>query len=297
MLSDQEYLNVIEAAPLVSIDLLVRQDDGALLLGLRKNRPAQGTWFVPGGTIKKDKSLAEAFEQITEDELGRRLNISDAVFRGAFTHRYPDNFLGVAGITTHYVVLAYEIDMTLDIAALPKAQHKSYRWWTPEMAATSERVHPNTLAYFLLGGTTARPSPANVWGMQYAILNNRRDSFNQLVWQTPVLSLTAQAFLFAIVFSKSEEPTYQLIASILGLITAIASVQLLAKHRAGEEQAAKDAEDMERGAGIPKLNARNPLSWNPWYVGQSSFRVWVLLLWAFGATSFAVVIENLLSRL
>ena len=46
-LDDKTFLRVIEATPLVSIDLLVRNERGQVLLGKRANRPAQGLWFVP----------------------------------------------------------------------------------------------------------------------------------------------------------------------------------------------------------------------------------------------------------
>ncbi len=59
--SDEDYLYVIEYAPLVSIDLIVRSRKNDLLMGLRRNRPAQGCWFVPGGAIKKNETVHMAF--------------------------------------------------------------------------------------------------------------------------------------------------------------------------------------------------------------------------------------------
>ncbi len=47
------FLKVIDAAPLVTIDLIIRNPKSDVLLGKRLNRPAQGFWFVPGGRIRK----------------------------------------------------------------------------------------------------------------------------------------------------------------------------------------------------------------------------------------------------
>lgn len=47
------FETVIVYTPLVSIDLLVKNRKGEYLFGLRKNRPAQGYWFVPGGRLQK----------------------------------------------------------------------------------------------------------------------------------------------------------------------------------------------------------------------------------------------------
>jgi colanic acid biosynthesis protein WcaH len=297
MLSDEDFLQVIANAPLVSIDLLVRRGDGSLLLGLRRNKPAQGTWFVPGGRIRKGESVEEAFARITETELGQRVSFADAMFRGVFTHKYPDNFLEAPEVQTHYVVLAYELDKAIDLASIPTSQHSICRWWTVAQAEVCELVHHNTLAYFSVDAFSARPSPTTAWVAQYEALNNRRNSLNQLVWQTPVVSLTAQAFLFAIVFSRDVSTNNQLVAAGLGCITAFASAQLLAKHRAGELQLGLAAEAFERRAQIPVINANKALAWNPWYVRQPSFRLWILVLLAFGMTSLAVAIANLLSRL
>jgi len=53
-LGREEFLEVVERAPLVSIDLIVRRGDGLVLLGRRTNEPAKDFWFVPGGRIYKN---------------------------------------------------------------------------------------------------------------------------------------------------------------------------------------------------------------------------------------------------
>jgi colanic acid biosynthesis protein WcaH len=44
-----DFKKIVESTPLISIDLVVRNDQGSVLLGKRTNRPAQNFWFVPGG--------------------------------------------------------------------------------------------------------------------------------------------------------------------------------------------------------------------------------------------------------
>jgi colanic acid biosynthesis protein WcaH len=43
------FSTVIKSTPLVSIDLVVKNNRGQTLLGQRLNKPAKGFWFVPGG--------------------------------------------------------------------------------------------------------------------------------------------------------------------------------------------------------------------------------------------------------
>lgn len=139
---------VVESTPLVSIDLVVRNKQGNVLLGERTNRPAQGYWFVPGGRILKDETFEQAFERLTKIELGTELTLSEAKFIGPYEHHYDDNFSGT-GFSTHYVVLGYEVTLNIDTGDLPKEQHGAYKWWNVDELLASKWVHQNTKDYFL----------------------------------------------------------------------------------------------------------------------------------------------------
>jgi colanic acid biosynthesis protein WcaH len=62
--------DVIRLAPLVAIDLIIRNRRGEVLLELRNNEPAKGCYFVPGGMIVKNERLADAFARIAKNETG-----------------------------------------------------------------------------------------------------------------------------------------------------------------------------------------------------------------------------------
>lgn len=147
-LTPSEFHDIVKNTPLVSIDLVVRAKTGKVLLGKRTNEPAKGTLFVPGGRIRKDETIADAFRRLTRVELGREYNITDARFLGVFEHFYQTNALNVPGFGTHYVVLAYELSIEAEIAELPKAQHSEYRWMTELDARDEPLVHENSRAYF-----------------------------------------------------------------------------------------------------------------------------------------------------
>lgn len=296
MLTEEEFLAVVARSPLVSIDLVVRDLQGHLLLGLRTNEPAKGSWFVPGGRIRKGETLDDAFVRITAAELGVPLPRSAARLFGAFTHQYETNFKSAANVSTHYVVLAYELVNPSLPAALPRAQHSEFRWWSEADAISSDGVHPNNLPYFAQSRQESMPSASSVWLAQYEALNNRRNSFNQLMWQTPTLSLTAQAFLFSIVFAKDVSWKAQLLTATLALASAVASLILLAKHRGGEVDMAKRLEQMESEGCFPHINAKMIESSAPWYVRMSSYKLWIILLSLFGVAStlaIARVLYNL----
>jgi colanic acid biosynthesis protein WcaH len=140
------FRTIVRHAPLVSIDLLVRDADARLLVGQRRNRPASGTWFVPGGRIAKDEKLAEAFARLAREELGASLTITQGRLVGVFEHFYPDNALNEPGYGTHYVVLAYALAVASEFR-LPTTQHSAYRWLSDTDALADPAVHENTKAY------------------------------------------------------------------------------------------------------------------------------------------------------
>jgi hypothetical protein len=70
---DDEFAHVIRLAPLVSIDLIIRDGEQNILVALRTNEPAKGLYFVPGGRIRKDETIANAFVRILANETGCRL--------------------------------------------------------------------------------------------------------------------------------------------------------------------------------------------------------------------------------
>ena len=142
------FETVIASTPLVSIDLLVKNRKGEYLFGLRKNRPAQGYWFVPGGRIQKNESLDAAFRRLTHQELGLALTRSAAQFKGVYEHFYKDSIFGTE-VSTHYVVLAYEATLPADSAILDSPQHSNLLWAKPE-ELSQYPVHQYSLDYFQL---------------------------------------------------------------------------------------------------------------------------------------------------
>lgn len=142
------FKQVVKNAPLISIDLIIKNNAGQVLLGKRNNRPAQGYWFVPGGRIVKDETFHNAFSRLTQIEIGKAYSLSNATFLGPYEHLYSDNVSG-EDFTTHYVVLAYLITFNGDLSDLPEEQHNDYRWWDVKTLLASNNVHNNTKAYFL----------------------------------------------------------------------------------------------------------------------------------------------------
>ena len=147
LLDRATFLGIICHTPLVAIDLIVRDAAGRVLLGMRRNEPAKGYWFVPGGRILKGETLDEAFARIGRKELGADIRRADATYLGVYEHIYDVN-VDNADFGTHYVVQGYVLTLPGFDAAVFAGQHEESGWFTVEELMADERVHENTRAYF-----------------------------------------------------------------------------------------------------------------------------------------------------
>jgi colanic acid biosynthesis protein WcaH len=148
-LNNDEFAQVVRNTPLVAIDLIIRDQIGCVLVGLRTNEPAKGKWFVPGGAVTKDERLADAFTRIIKAETGLEASIGETEFIGVYEHLYDTNVFGEVGYGTHYVVLAHELNLDHRPPIVNDQQHSEFRWMTPAELISSPDVHQNTRAYFL----------------------------------------------------------------------------------------------------------------------------------------------------
>jgi colanic acid biosynthesis protein WcaH len=147
-LDDADLAAVIRLAPLACIDVLLRNTNNQILVGLRNNEPAKGFFFVPGGRIRKDESFKTAFERIVFQETGCRVPFSAASFFGVYEHFYEANRFGQDGFGTHCVTLAFELRLTEMKTVESDAQHESFHWMTENELLESALVHHDTKAYF-----------------------------------------------------------------------------------------------------------------------------------------------------
>ncbi|WNG95285.1 hypothetical protein [Mycobacterium sp. ITM-2016-00318] len=80
----------------------------------------------------------------------------------------------------------------------------------------------------------------------YSVVAARRLQWDNLVWQVPVLSLTAQAFLFTIAVGADSSNSARIISSLLSLLVTFLCITLMARHRQAEIYDAHWLEDVEK---------------------------------------------------
>lgn len=158
MLGREDYLEVVKKTQVVSIDLIITDNNGKILVGKRKNAPARGTYFVPGGRVFKNETLDQGFKRILKDEIGitdlRKIRRN---FNCVTDHIYPNNFadaLDINGdaIPMHFVCIGINVyiepNTEFDMKTF-QIQHEDSLWLTQKELLLHKNVHEYTKRYFM----------------------------------------------------------------------------------------------------------------------------------------------------
>lgn len=144
----EDYLHVIEHSQVISLDMIITNPDGKILLGKRNNEPAKNTWFVPGGRVYKNETFKDACRRISHGEFNRALSYDKEI--GVYHHSYNNNFDN-EDCGTHYIVFAVAINLDAPMTLCKEAlddQHEEMRWWSIEELLADPNVHAFTKSYF-----------------------------------------------------------------------------------------------------------------------------------------------------
>lgn len=101
---------------------------------------------------------------------------------------------------------------------------------------------------------TGQASLLAVWQMVAA----RRQSYDAMMWQTPALGMTAQAFLLSLALGSGTSDLARIIAATLSVLISFMVVQLLAKHRRNELLDTLALEDLELRLNFPQTTGFHP---------------------------------------
>lgn len=90
----------------------------------------------------------------------------------------------------------------------------------------------------------------------YEVLVQREMEQDAMLWETPTLALTAQAFLLTIALNKDSTAAAVYVSAALGVLVAVLSMQLMAKHRFLNELDRAQLHRLEDDMGIPHISRR-----------------------------------------
>jgi len=109
------YSKIKQRMPIPCVDLLITYND-RLLLMKRKNNPAKGKWFTPGGRIFKNETIINAVKRVLLEETGL---VSDSITQcGTMSHVWSD----VQTITVFHKVDAESDNIVMN------NEHDALKW-------------------------------------------------------------------------------------------------------------------------------------------------------------------------
>jgi colanic acid biosynthesis protein WcaH len=150
MLDKHVFKNIVEYTNLIAFDFIIVNVEGEVLLLKRKNAPAQGFWFIPGGRIYKNERLNTAFDRILLSETGLNRNDCNTItHKGLYDHIYPDNYFNDERFNTHYIIYAMELKIKKNTWIQIDKQHSEFKYQEIKYILDNAAVHQFVKNYFV----------------------------------------------------------------------------------------------------------------------------------------------------
>ena len=130
------YTQILEHMPICAVDFVLLHQ-GKVLLALRKDEPAKGQWWIPGGRVLKNETLIDAVKRKAKQEMGvdveiiRKIDSYEVMFTEA---PFPDVKTGVHYLAVCFLVIPQDTNI---IISLDKTQQK-HKW----ISHIEEELHP-----------------------------------------------------------------------------------------------------------------------------------------------------------
>lgn len=123
--AEELYSQILQVMPIPCVDLLVMDGGGNVLLLLRKNEPAAGLWWFPGGRVLFGETREIAARRKLEEECGLVATQLQEV--GTF-----DLFLNIAqDARVHSITTLFKVQVARESTIRLDQQSDEARWLTP----------------------------------------------------------------------------------------------------------------------------------------------------------------------
>lgn len=118
------YKQILENMAICCVDLVVHHN-GKVLLVYRKEEPAKGEWWVPGGRIFKNERLKDAIKRKVKEETG--LDFKDVKSLGVQEYFSEKAIFEDIKTGTHAVAAIYLVEVDNSEVKIDKTS-SDYRW-------------------------------------------------------------------------------------------------------------------------------------------------------------------------
>lgn len=138
--SPAEFDAIYSRVPRLTVEIILRDGDGAVFLTKRAIAPCAGQWHLPGGTVRFAEPLIEAVRRIARHEIGIEVRAA----RGKGYIEYPSHYLN--GLDSP-VGIVFEVSDYVG-EAQPRADADDGRWFR----RVPEEMHADQDVYLVAHG-------------------------------------------------------------------------------------------------------------------------------------------------
>ena len=116
MIPSEIHRQIMSLMPIPSVEAMILKDNSLLFLK-RKNNPARGQWWFPGGRIWKGETFTETLHREVKEETGLAVDVIK--FVGVYSRIFPDRH----DITIVFLCRCYDDEVTLN------KEHSEHRFF------------------------------------------------------------------------------------------------------------------------------------------------------------------------
>ena len=127
------YFRILDSVPIACVDIAVVARGGVLLVK-RKDAPARGEWWVPGGRVLKGEMMRETAARKAREEIGIECHVGPIIHTAETI--FPDGPNGIAVHSINSCFFAYPVQPN----ASPRLDDHHAEWqWASVIPAG---IHP-----------------------------------------------------------------------------------------------------------------------------------------------------------
>lgn len=97
-ITPKEFDEIYSKVPRLTVEIVVKNKDGAIYLTKRAIEPCKGQWHLPGGTVRFGEPVQKAVKRIAKRELGIGVNTMNNVGYIEYPSHYKQGLDSPVGI-------------------------------------------------------------------------------------------------------------------------------------------------------------------------------------------------------
>jgi colanic acid biosynthesis protein WcaH len=122
---DDLYAQILSHVPIACVDLAI-VSNGCVLLVQRKDPPAQGQWWIPGGRVYKGEMMKDAARRKAQEEVGIACHVGPMIHTAETI--FPDGPFAIPIHSINSCFLLYPVEDVSRVRVRLDEHHEDWQW-------------------------------------------------------------------------------------------------------------------------------------------------------------------------